>query len=256
MHTLNRYVSFAALGLAIGLASTAQAGPKPDEIGRLTSDLTPMGSVRAGNAEGTIPEWTGGVTEWPEGYEPGMHHLDPFADDQVQFRIDASNYQQYADQLSVGQKAMFERYPDTYYMNVYPTRRSAAFPERSLQMTIENGKTAELIANGEGVTGAAEGFPFPFPENAYEVMWNHKLKPKGTGGVRYNNQVAPTADGNYSFVTIREELLGLYYKEGVTIEEINNILLYFFQEVESLCKSQPVSSFLHPFHWSTLELPS
>ena len=32
---------------------------------------------------------------------------------------------------------------------------------------------------------------------------------------------------------MREELLGLYYKEGVTIEEIDNILLYFFQEVES-----------------------
>jgi hypothetical protein len=32
---------------------------------------------------------------------------------------------------------------------------------------------------------------------------------------------------------IREELLGLYYKEGVTVEDINNVLLYFFQEVES-----------------------
>ena len=233
MRKLNQTITFAALGLALGLSQAASAGPKPDQISRLSSDLTPMGSVRAGNEDGTIPEWTGGITTPPAGYEPGTHHIDPFADDQVLFRIDASNYQQYADKLGVGQKAMFERYPDTYYMNVYPTRRSASFPQRSLEMTIENGKTAELTANGEGVTGAAEGFPFPFPENAYEIMWNHKLKPKGTGGVRYNNQVAPTADGNYTFVTIREELLGLYYKEGVTVEEINNILLYFFQEVES-----------------------
>ena len=108
MQTLKRYVPFAVIGLALGLAQAAQAGPKPDQIDRLTSDLTPMGSIRAGNAEGTIPEWAGGQTEWPEGYEPGMHHLDPFADDEVLFRIDASNYQQYADQLSVGQKAMFE----------------------------------------------------------------------------------------------------------------------------------------------------
>ena len=44
---------------------------------------------------------------------------------------------------------------------------------------------------------AAEGFPFPFPENAYELMWNHKLKNKTIGGVRYNNQFVPTADGAY-----------------------------------------------------------
>ena len=233
MRKLNRTITFAALGLALGLSQAASAGPKPDQISRLTSDLTPMGSIRAGNEDGTIPEWTGGITEPPANYEPGKHHPDPFADDEVLFRIDASNYMEYADQLSVGQKAMFERYPETYYMNIYPTQRSASFPERSYEMTIQNGKTATLVANGEGVEGAAEGFPFPFPENAYELMWNHKLKPKGVGGVRYNNQVAPTADGNYNLVKIREELLGLYYKEGVTIDEINNILLYFFQEVEA-----------------------
>lgn len=232
MHKFNTIALSAAIGLLVGLG-TAHAGPKPDQVHRLSEDLTPMGSERAGNAAGTIPEWTGGITEPPAGYSPGDHHPDPFADDEVLFRIDASNYQQYADQLSVGQKAMFERYPETFYMNVYPTRRSASFPQRSYDMTIENGKTATLAPEGEGVINAAEGFPFPFPENAHELMWNHKLKPKGTGGVRYNNQVAPTADGNYSLVKIREELLGLYYKEGVKIEDINNILLYFFQEVEA-----------------------
>ena len=64
-------------------------------------------------------------------------------------------------------------------------------------------------------------------------MWNHKLKYKGIGGTRYNNQVAPTTGGAYQLVKLREEILGLYYKEGVTIEDTNNILLYFFQEVES-----------------------
>ena len=41
------------------------------------------------------------------------------------------------------------------------------------------------------------------------------------------------ADGNFSVTVIREELLGLYYKQGVSIADINNVLLYFFQEVES-----------------------
>ena len=29
-----------------------------------------MGSFRAGNEDGTIPEWTGGITTPPPGYEP------------------------------------------------------------------------------------------------------------------------------------------------------------------------------------------
>ena len=41
----------------------------------------------------------------PPGYEPGMHHLDPFADDEVLFTITAANMDQYADKLTEGQKA-------------------------------------------------------------------------------------------------------------------------------------------------------
>jgi hypothetical protein len=231
MRTLTQLTLTACIGLILG-AGQAWAGAKPDEIHRLSADLTPMGSERGGNADGTIPAWTGGITQPPAGYSPGDHHPDPYATDQVLFRIDGSNYQQYADKLSPGQVAMLEKY-GSYYMDVYPTRRSVSFPEHIYEMTIENGKTARLAENGEGVLDAAEGFPFPFPENAYELMWNHKLKYKGIGGVRYNTQIAPTADGNFSETVIREELLGLYYKRGVTVEDINNVLLYFFQEVES-----------------------
>ena len=232
MRMLNKNTIATCAGLVLFIGQ-AFAGPKPDEIHRLSEDLTPMGSERAGNAEGTIPAWTGGITTPPAGYKKGDHHPDPFADDKPLFRITGSNYKQYADKLGVGQKALFEKYPDTYFMDVYPTRRSASFRQRTYDMTAENGKTAKLTADGEGVVDAAEGFPFPFPENPYELMWNHKLKYKGTGGVRYNNQIAPTADGKYSVTVIREEFLGLYYKEGETSATINNILLYFFQEVES-----------------------
>ena len=204
-------------------------------IGRLGQDLTPMGSIRAGNAAGTIPAWDGGLgrSDWPAGYQPGMRHTNPFAGDQPLFVITGDNYMDYADHLSAGQKATFERYPDSYFMRVYPTRRSASFPERIYEKTIENASTGKLVSNGEGVVDVAEGFPFPLPQNAYELMWNHKLKYKGSGGIRYNNQVAPTASGDFQLVKLREELLGLYYIPGTTVEETGNILLYFFQEVES-----------------------
>ncbi|MDX1571181.1 MAG: DUF1329 domain-containing protein [Xanthomonadales bacterium] len=210
----------------------AHAGAKPDQIARLDQDLTPMGSERGPNADGTIPAWTGGITSPPSGYSQGDHHPDPFADDKILFTITPENVDQYRDNLSVGQIAMFERYP-TFRMNVYQTRRTASFPEDVYEATRQNGRTGQLVANGEGVENVQLGFPFPFPENAYELMWNHKLKYKGTGGYRYNNQVAPTADGRYTVVKLREELLGLYYVPGNTIDDINNILLYFYQVVEA-----------------------
>lgn len=216
-----------------GLAGVVER--TPENIARLGEDLTPMGSWQAGNADGTIPAWEGGLgrDDWPEGFQPGDRHPDPFADDEPLFTITGDNYREYEDQLSVGQMATFERYPETYFMKVYPTRRSASFPERTYEMTRRNAETGRLTANGEGVADVAEGFPFPLPQNAYELIWNHKLKYKGTGGIRYNNQVAPTTRGDFQLIKLREEFLGLYYREGATLEDTGNILLYFFQEVES-----------------------
>ena len=92
-------------------------------------ELTPFGAEQAGNANGTIPAWDGGITTPPAGYQKGMHHPDPYADDQVLFTITAENMEQYADKLTAGQQAMLKAYP-SYKMNVYPTRRSASFPTR------------------------------------------------------------------------------------------------------------------------------
>ncbi len=235
-------------GLAAVVATTAVANdvpppqvadfiiPRtPENIDRLGGDLTPMGSEVAGNADGTIPAWTGGITRdmWPSGFQPGDRHPDPFASDEPLYTITAANYQQYADRLTAGHKAAFERYPDTFRLNVYPTRRSAAFTDRIYEMTKRNARTGRLVAGGEGVADVAEGFPFPLPQNAYELIWNHKMKYKGTGGIRYWNQVVPTVRGSFQLIRLREEFLGLYYIEGNTIEDTGNILLYFFQEVES-----------------------
>ena len=41
-------------------------------------------------------------------------------------------------------------------------------------------------------------FPFPIPNNAYEAIWNHKLKYKGLSVRSFSNQAAPTAGGAYT----------------------------------------------------------
>jgi hypothetical protein len=232
MKLLRNCIVGAAIALPLSIG-TAFAGAKPGEIGKLDGELTPVGAERAGNADGSIPAWEGGITSPPAGYSAGDHHQDPFAGDPILFTITAQNLEQYQDKLSVGQIAMLQKYPDSYKMDVYQSRRTASFPQIVYDTTKNNGSTGKLISGGEGVAEVSLGFPFPFPENPYELIWNHKLKYKGTGGVRYNNQVAPTAAGKYTVVKLREELLGLYYKEGSTIEDINNILLYFYQVVEA-----------------------
>src|SRR3546814_1767353 len=133
----------------------AQAAVSPEQAARLGKDLTPTGAEQAGNADGTIPAWTGGITTPPAGYKVGMFHPDPFPNDKIEFTITPQNYKQYADKLTVGQKAMFEKY-STFKMNVYQTRRTASFPKRTYEMTKINATKCQLVANGEGVQNRSE----------------------------------------------------------------------------------------------------
>ncbi len=54
----------AAVALAVAWGS-ASAAASEQEAARLGKDLTPVGAEKAGNKEGTIPAWTGGITKAP-----------------------------------------------------------------------------------------------------------------------------------------------------------------------------------------------
>ena len=118
-----------ALALVSALAYPAAAEVTEEQLARLGNDLTPLGGERAGNADGTIPEWTGGITTPPDGYVVGEHHRDPYGGDQPLFVINAANLDEHRDKLSVGHQRMLETYP-SFEMQVYPTRRSASAPQR------------------------------------------------------------------------------------------------------------------------------
>ena len=220
------------MGAIVGLSMAAglQAGVPQAQADRLGADLTPIGAEKAGNKDGTIPAWEGGITKPPANYKLGDFHPDPFADDKVALAITQANYKDYAAKLSPGQQAMFAKYP-TFRMDIYPSRRSAASSERIYRMTKANAVSAKMVGAGAGVENVAEGIPFPIPQDGYQVIWNHKMKYRGVGVRRWANQAAPTANGSFIPVRIREEVLGLYWKEGNTIADINNVLTYFYQEV-------------------------
>lgn len=104
----------------------AMAAVAPEDIARLGKDLTPVGAEKLGNGN-DIPAWRGGLP-LDKKHKPGAFHADPFAADQPRFRISAANVAEHRSRLTDGQVALLQRFPDLYF-EVYPTRRSASYPD-------------------------------------------------------------------------------------------------------------------------------
>jgi len=234
MRRSSKWISACTFILALLVAVVqAEAKVSAEEAKKLTDGtLTPLGAEKKGNEEGTIPAWDGGITEIPEGFkEDSGDYVDPFAGDKILFTITAANMQEYADKLSPGQIDLFKRYPNTYKMNVYPTRRSASYPQRIYDWAVKNATTAELVEGGNGFKNACESIPFPIPKEGIEAVWNHLTRFRNDTVYRVYASIAPTAGGAYTVVTTEEKIFFPYSVAGATSETINNVLIYFLSNV-------------------------
>ena len=168
-----------AFAAAAVLSANAMAAVTVDEAKQLGTTLTKYGAIKAANKDGSIPEYTGGLTKPPADFKAGSGFwADPFKGEKPILRIDAKNYQQYADKLSDGQKEVFKRDP-SFYMDIYPSHRTAAIPEKVLNNTVRNATTCKTDKNGLAVEEVCRGgLPFPIPKTGYEVMWNQQLRYK------------------------------------------------------------------------------
>ncbi|MFT7109473.1 MAG: hypothetical protein ACI843_001135 [Psychrobacter glaciei] len=212
-------LAFSSVSLAKVSASTAE---------KLNTTLTPMGGTRAGNADGSIPEWRGGIQFPPSSYkQPGQHHPDPFPQDKPLFVITAQNMGKYSDHLSDGQKALFKTYPNTFKMPIYKTRRTAAAPQWVYDNTFKNATITTLVKGGNGIRNGVGGIPFPIAANGLEAIWNHNLRWRGEFGIRRASEVAVQRDGSYTLITTQAEVLYQYYRQGITLEELNNVAIYY-----------------------------
>jgi len=197
-------MGFACVALAFLLV--APRGTKAVEVGPEKApagdQLTPVGAERAGNADGTIPAWDGGLARTPA-IDPEIGYLDPFADDPVLFTITAANVEQYKDRLSLGHVALLERYPDTFRMPVYRTRRSAAVPA-SVQEEI--GQQAGLaVEDGYRIRNVGQTtVPFPRPTDGLQVIWNHIFRWRGGSVSRQYTWLLVTTQGLRYTVRIRD----------------------------------------------------
>lgn len=183
----------------------AIAAVGPEEAAQLKSTLTPLGAEKAGNKEGTIPAWTGGYTTQIPGFKNGGRRDNPFANEKPLFTVTAKNMDQYADKLTDGTKAMLKKYPNSYRLDIYQAHRTAAAPQWVYDNSFKNATSAKL--NGELVTGAYGGIPFPIPKNGKEIMANHMLHWRGEAWQQDFRQYLMTADGKR---VLASEGLGTY----------------------------------------------
>lgn len=198
--------------LVCALPSWAAVGA--DEAARLKSDLTPLGGEKAGNKDGSIPAWTGGFSGTIAGDKEGGRRGDPFKGEKPLYSVTAKNMAQYADRLTDGVKAMLKKYPDSYRLDVYPTHRTAMAPQWVYDNTARNAVTARL--DGERLTGAYGGIPFPIPKSGLEAMWNHKLAWRGESWEADINQYQLTSDGKVVLTTdgLLRQRMPYYFKDG------------------------------------------
>ncbi len=216
--------------LALGFASTGALASVPEDVAaRMGQDLTPMGSERAGNADGSIPAWTGGIDTVPSNvtYDPSRPLENPYAGEQSMFTINAGNADQYGDAVLNGYRAMMDRY-GTFEMNVYPTHRSCAYPDFVYEANARNARVGTLTAGGGGVSEAIMGAPFPIPSAGLEQVWDHTLRYRSYALTRQFAAAPVTPSGNYVMTIVQDDALLMWSDPAATrAEDLNNISLYY-----------------------------
>ncbi|CUS48910.1 MAG: protein of unknown function DUF1329 [Idiomarinaceae bacterium HL-53] len=209
------------------LATSVGAAVSPQEAARLSQDLTPLGAERAGGADGRIPAWDGGL-QLDREFD---RNFNPYADEEPLYTITHDNLDQHRERLSAGQIAMFERY-STYKMHVYPTHRTAAYPEDLYDVVAQNAVNTSLVEGGSGLNNFQNVIPFPIPESGLEVIWNHLTRYRGGAVERTVGQFPVQTNGNFEKVLLKEQLVWPEYLQGGRDAQADdNVLFYFLQQV-------------------------
>jgi hypothetical protein len=197
-----------AAAVALAVSGVVHAAVTPEEAKKLGTTLTPVGAEKTGNKDGTIPEYTGGLTTVPPEFKAGDGiRPNPFAGEKPRLTIDAKNMAQHADKLTEGTKALLQKY-QTFRVEVYPTHRSVAFPKFVTENTVKNATNAKTNNEGRSIEGAHAGFPFPIPKDGYEAMWNHLVRFNGQSYESKYRNINVDANGRPTLAT-----------EGVSVQE-------------------------------------
>ena len=197
-------ISTAAM-LCIGLLATGTAFAKVPaaEADRLGKDLTCTGAIKAGNAEGTIPAFTGKTLGVPAGVKfsksTGQFQPDIYASEKPLYEVSAANMAQYADKLSEGQKALLKKFPATMRIPVYPGHRDFRYDDDICAVAKRNALEAEVVNDGNGVKGFMGAVPFPIPKTGLELFWNNLMPARASTEVVNRDLAIVTSTGDITW---------------------------------------------------------
>ncbi|OAJ45949.1 DUF1329 domain-containing protein [Pseudomonas marginalis] len=223
---------FAVMALSL-LAANVMAAVSPEEAAKLGTTLTPVGAEKAGNADGSIPAWTGGIPKNAGAVDSKGFLADPFASEKPLFVITAATVDKYKDKLSDGQVAMFKRYPETYKIPVYPTHRTVNLPPEIYESIKRSALNVKPINDGNGLENFTGNryYAFPIPKNGVEVLWNHITRYHGGNLRRIITQATPQTNGSYTPIRFEEEVAVPQLIPDMDPAKAANVLTFFKQSV-------------------------
>lgn len=204
MKTTQQYgaqtLSTALLLLAFS-AHPVLAKVSTEEAAQLGESLTKMGANPAANADGSIPAYTGSMQGIPESLKydgPGTPYPDPYADDALVLTVTPENRDGYGDFLSPGLEALFDAYPESFKMRIFPTHRDGGYADKYIERLKFNAVNAELQNGEDGIKGFTGSVAFPIPKTGAEVIWNSRTSgPNHTMTGTYSD-IAVFSNGSHS----------------------------------------------------------
>ena len=133
----------------------------------------------------------------------------------------------YSKRLTNGYKTMLETY-DTFSLPVYKSRRACTNPKFVQRANKRNARVSRLVGGGNGVSEGIMGTPFPIPNSAIEMIWNHTLRYRSFKVTREFTAAAPSVSGAWTGVTVQDEAI-LQWSDPTKkrAEELSNISIYY-----------------------------
>ncbi|PWR23169.1 DUF1329 domain-containing protein [Zavarzinia compransoris] len=193
--------ALAAFAALAALTGAAKAATTADEAAKLKSTLTPLGAEKAGNADGSIPAWDGGLKDLPVSGAMGDIPTAIFPGEKPLFQVTAANMAQYEALLSDGTRALLRKFPDTFRLDVYPTHRTARASDTVYERTFANATGCETTDGGLSLKGCIGGTPFPIPSSGIEVMWNFLMRIEAPSIDYSFKNIVGNADGTHTLAT-------------------------------------------------------
>lgn len=228
--------------LLVSSALSAHAYQKIDkaQAEKLGTELTPLGADPAANAAGSIPAWKGDIQGVPAGLQyagSGSPYPDPYASEKPLFSITKENLDKYRDKLSDGMIALFDKYPDSYRMDIYPSHRDFRYKKQFEERTRWNVGNAELVNGIDGLQKMTGGVAFPIPQNGAEVIWNARVSQPIPVADSLFDELAVYANGNTDRYRTKLIIESPYayadHPVGKVVEEIGiNSALVFYEVLE------------------------